>query len=144
MREQSSRHRFDALEENNRTIRSAVSSSARIKSAERAYPIDLAESEAAAAKNLESIATSISRGGSGSKARASDCGMSRQHHRREDRTSGAADPGADRTSNKKTADASSSAAAHGLLEDSAAGERDQPTRLSQQPSSGSLFNKALP
>jgi hypothetical protein len=124
MREQSSRHRFDALEENNRTIRSAVSSSARIKSAERAYPIDLAESEAAAAKNLESIATSISRGGSGSKARASDCGMSRQHHRREDRTSGAADPGADRTSNKKTADASSSAAAHGLLEDSAAGERD--------------------
>jgi hypothetical protein len=93
MREQSSRHRFDALEENNRTIRSAVSSSARIKSAERAYPIDLAESEAAAAK-YRAIAGGL-RFNINFPRRTRSGSISAGHHRRHDGPTGAPDTSSD-------------------------------------------------
>jgi hypothetical protein len=58
---------FDALDEKSLTIRSAVSPSARIRSAARAYPIDLATSEAPTQKKWDSVDIAISRRGTDGK-----------------------------------------------------------------------------
>ena len=57
------RHFFEALDEKSLMIRSAVSWSARIRSAARAYPIDRAASEAPAAKYRASVSVETRRVG---------------------------------------------------------------------------------
>ena len=89
---------FDALDEKSLTIRSAVSPSARIRSAARAYPIDLVASEAPTQKKRESIEIAISRRRTGGKLdeQASGCVILASHHRRHDSAAGPTHTGSDR------------------------------------------------
>ena len=114
---------FDALDEKSLTIRSAVSPSARIRSAARAYPIDLAASEPPAQKNWESIDIAISRCGlDGKVGKAGECVMLASHHRRHDSAASPADTGSNRSGEGEPGYATSSAASDGFLHCRAAGE----------------------
>jgi len=109
---------FDALDEKSLTIRSAVSPSVRIRSAARAYPIDLAASEPPAQKNWESIDIAISRCGLEA-GKAGECVMLASHHRCHDSAASPADTGSNRPRESEPRYATSSAANDGFLHDRA-------------------------
>ena len=117
---------FDALDEKSLTIRSAVSPSARIRSAARAYPIDLVASEAPTQKKRESIDIAISRRRTGGKLdeQASGCVILASHHRRHDSAAGPAYTGSDRPREGEPGYATSGTASYGFLHGGTASDSD--------------------